>query len=389
MMGSGIVTELSLLEMAKLADVEYLTISDNQIVACAAAPDVALSASVKVGGGLALIGVFSTRIAGNFVAANGGGKSPACGVFLLDGSDIDLDGNTIVENGVAEAGAEPTAYQAGIAAQYVYGNFLGVGKTDSAKLGYPALRLHDNRVICPAGQALSVVASGSVQVDGNTLATRETMDQPSSPFVFGEKGGCVFIFNLGLPVWLSDLALLLQMLTSGQTSLHLEDTGQLEGAFAQFPDGRVLFHNNQVTFDTQRVEEVASLGKLDNQWAARAWNAAVFSALFLSLDDVSLAGNQFQATVPLYMMIGLQKYQQGQIPATDLIAYWLKFVHVGSLATAIRANSNGLTERLYSNAVSYVSAASAMNVTTSNEATHLFGTEAPKKAEANNLSLTS
>ncbi len=389
MAGSGIVTELSLLEVAKLGDVEYLTVSDNQIVSCAAQPDVALSGTVKVGGGMALMGVFSTRIENNFVAANGRGDSPACGVFVLDGSDVDLDGNTIVENGVAEGSAEPTAYQAGIAAQYMFGNFLGVGRTQSGKMGYPALRVHDNRVICPAGQALSIVASGSVHVDGNTLASREKLDQPSSPLMFGEKGGCVFIFDLGLPVWLTDIALLLQMLTSGQTGLHLEDNEPVENAFSRFPDGRVLFHNNQVTFDTEQVEDVASLGPIDNGWAARAWSAAVFSALFFSLDDVSLVGNQFQATVPLYMLIGLQKYQQGQIPAADLIAYWLKFIQVGSLATAVRASANGLTERLFSNGVSYASVASAMSVTTSNEATHLYATAAPKKAQADNLSLTS
>jgi hypothetical protein len=387
--GSGIVTETSLLEIAKLGDVESLTIRDNQIVSCAAQPDVSLSGTVKVGGGMALIGVFNARIAGNFVAANGGGKSPACGIFVLDGSDIDLDGNTVVENGVAEGGPRPAAYQAGIAAQYVFGNYLGVGRTASGKLGYPALRVHDNRVICPAGQALTVVAAGSVHVEGNTLASREQLEQPSSPLTFGEKGGCVFIFDLGLPVWLTDLALLLQMLASGQTNLHLEDAQPAEDAFTRFPDGRVLFHNNQVTFDSERVEEVGSLGKIDNQWAARAWQAAVFSSLFLSLDDVSLVGNQFQATVPQYMLIGLQKYQQGQIPASDLIAYWLKFIQVGSLATAVRASANGLTERLFSNGVSYASAASAMNVATSNEATHLFAVAAPKKAAGDNLSLTS
>jgi hypothetical protein len=144
-----------------------------------------------------------------------------------------------------------------------------------------------------------------------------------------------------------------------------------------------------VTFDTQQAEDVKSLGAIDNNWAARAWSAAVFSALFLSLDDVSLVGNQFQAAVPLYLLIGLQKYQQGQIPATDLIAYWLKFIQVGSLATAVRASANGLTERLYSNGVSYASFAAAMSVTTSNEATHFYATAAPKKAQADNLSLTS
>jgi hypothetical protein len=100
-----------------------------------------------------------------------------------------------------------------------------------------------------------------------------------------------------------------------------------------------------------------------------------------------LNGNQFQASVPLYMQEGLQKYQAGELSLEELWAYLLKFMHVGSSALTARATSNSLTERLFSNYVSYVSNAMAMNVTTSNEATHLLVTNAPKKADANNLSL--
>jgi hypothetical protein len=163
----------------------------------------------------------------------------------------------------------------------------------------------------------------------------------------------------------------------------------VDATFAHFPDGRVLFNNNQVTFNTDVQETVASLGQMNGQWFTRAWNAATFSALLVSLDDISISGNQFQATVPAYTLEGLDKYQQQQISLTDLFAYLLKFIHVGSVGASVRATGNGLEERLFSNWVSYASNAMAMNVTTGNEATHSFVTNAPKKAEANNLSLTS
>jgi hypothetical protein len=149
-----------------------------------------------------------------------------------------------------------------------------------------------------------------------------------------------------------------------------------------------LFNNNQVGLNSDKEEKVNDLGPLDNpQWAQLAWNAATFSTLLMSLDDILLNGNQFQATVPLYLQDGLQKYAAGEITAEVLWAYWLKFIQVGSAGTIIRALGNGLEERLYSNLVSYASNAAVMNLTSSNEATHLFVTNAPKKAEPNNLTL--
>ncbi|MBN2118639.1 MAG: hypothetical protein JW730_18850 [Anaerolineales bacterium] len=392
MTGSGIVTQTVLKDLAQMSDVEFLTISDNQIISCCNQPDVLLSDRTRVGGGIALMAVFSLQITDNFIAANGQGKAPACGVFVLDGSDIVVDGNVIVENGVVGDKDEPDAYQAGIAAHFVFANAPGTfaantGLKGMGMTGYPALRVHGNEVICPAAQALTVSALGSVAIDGNTLVSRESQKQPTVPLNFGEKGRCVAILDLGLPLWLPELIVLLQMMASGQTNIHLEGAEMVNPYFANFPDGRVLFHNNQVTYNTEQQEEVTSLGKIDAQWFKRAWDAAFFSVLFISLDDISLNGNQFQAAVPPYVLEGLQKYQAGEIAAEELWAYLLKFIHVGSSALTVRATSNGLTERIFSNYVSYVSNAMAMNLTTSNEATHLFVASAPKKADANNLSL--
>lgn len=388
MMGSGIVTELSLESLTSLGDVEEITITDNQIISCCAQPDISLGERANVGGGIAMIGIFSALISQNFIAGNGSRRSPACGVFVLDGSDIEISGNAILENGVEENNPKPDAYQAGIAAHFVLGNFLSLGGNSDARLGYPALRVCDNRVICPAGQALSVVAVGSVIVDGNTLASREYLDQPSAPLKFGEKGACVAILNMGLPVWLPELALMLQMMSGGQTSLHVDNLETKEETSSRFPDGRILFNNNQVTFKTERQEPVESLGEFDSQWFMRAWKAASFSVLLISLDDISISGNQFQASVPQYVREGMEQYFDKKISALDLFAYLLKFIHVGSVAITIRATGNGLSERLFSNWVSYASNAVAMNITTSNEATHLFVTNAPKKIE-DNLSLSS
>lgn len=390
MTGSGIVTETTLDNASKLGDVELLTISENQIISCCKVPDVILSERTRVGGGIAALGLFSTRIVDNLIAENGLGRQAACGIFVLDGSDIDITGNVVIENGTSEAQQEPDSYQAGIAAQYVFGDLLGIAsvkENQATSPGYPALRVHGNQVICPAGQALSVTAIGSIVVDGNSLATRERLKQPVTPLKFGEKGACVAILDLGLPVWLQDFAVTLQMLGSQKSALHMEDLGQASQRDTTFPNGRVLFHNNQVTFNSDQQETVESLGEFDNQWFQRAWDQAFFSALIISLDDVSVSNNQFQATVPPYMLEGIQKYTQNDLPPTDLLAYFLKFIQVSALAFTIRGNGNGLTEHLYSNYYSYASAAIAMNLTTGNEATHLYATSANKNLETNNLSL--
>jgi hypothetical protein len=265
MTGSGIITQTVLKDLAQMSDVEFLTISDNQVISCCNEPDVLLSDKTRVGGGIALVAVFNLQITDNFIAANGQSKTPACGIFVLDGSDISIDGNVIVENGAAENKEEPESYQAGIAAHFVFGNLIDVfganaGLQDASR-GYPAIRIHGNEVICPAAQALTISAVGSVVVDGNTLVSRETQKQPIVPLNFGEKGRCVSILDLGLPLWLPELILLLQMMAAGKTNIHLEGSEMSNSAFANFPDGHVLFHNNQVTSTLNRKRKSKAWGR--------------------------------------------------------------------------------------------------------------------------------
>ena len=392
MQGSGIVSELSLVEVAKLGDVDLLDISRNRIFNCCAQPDIMLDDRSRVGGGIALLGVFNARIQDNLIFENGRRRMRACGIFILDGSAIEIRGNQVLENGTEQDDEGPREYQAGIAAHFVFGNLLGqqAGKLTA---GYPALRVIDNQVNCPAGQALTVLAAGSVAVDGNTFVSREQLTQPPAGLLdFGGRGRCIYINNLGLPVWLPDFALGLSMAQSGGPfGMHFEDPGKLGAAALNLPDGRVLFHNNQVKFNSFVEEKVDSLGELDGQWPAKAWAAAYFSALIISLDDISVVGNNFEATVPLYALDGYQKVSKKQITPSDLFAYLFKFMDVSTAGAVIRASSNGMSERIFSTAVSYVSNATMMNVTTGNEGTHGFFTNAAnpsRKSEANNVSLT-
>ncbi len=388
--GSGIITDASLVNPGQLGDVEELRVLENNIVFCAATPDVTLGAASQVGGGIAAIGLFNAQIGGNFIAGNGDGSQQACGIFVLDGSDVEIAGNVVAENGSSENPASPTFYQAGIAAQLVFGNFLSTGTSGdiTAPLnGYPALRVHDNQVVCPAGQALTVLALGGVVIDNNNFSTRERQNQPTDPLNFGVNGACVSVIDLGLPLWNPALALAIQAFLANQTSLHIEDFISPGATVANLPDGRVLFHNNQVWLHTAIQETVKSLGVVDATFAQRAWSAATFSALFFSLDDLSIQANQFQASVPPYLTELSQSYTQKGFDLGLYLAYLLKFIQVGAVGSTVRANSNGLNETLYSNFISLDTLASALNATTGNTATHGILAFGSQTADANNLSL--
>ncbi len=394
--GSGILTETDFTDPSALGDVERLRIMENEIVGCCSSgADVLLSETGSVGGGIAALGLFDTQIVGNFIAESGQGTQAACGIFVLDGSDIEMSGNVIVENGLpgdpsSGATTAPGAYQAGIAAYHIFGNFLTtVADTSAGLLGYPALRIHGNQVICPAGQALTVLTTGSVVVDGNTLATRERMTQPADPLDFGEKAACVSIVDMGVPAWMPELSFWLQAMASGgQTVIHVEDILAADQAMALYPDGRILFHNNQVTFETDRTDPLESVGT-DAQWPQRVWKAMFFSTSLFSLDEISLTGNGFQASVPPYAQGILQTSAQKGQDAGMLFAMLFKFIHVATFGTTVRASANGISERLFSNWFSYLSTANILNLTIGNEMTHTWLTSALKDTEADNLSLTS
>jgi hypothetical protein len=395
MAGSGIVTQMEPEKTGVLGDVEDLTIQDNQIISCCRNPDVILSKRARVGGGIAALGLFNTRITDNFIADNGLGSQAACGIFIQDGSDIDISGNVVVENGTLDNQAEPEAYQAGIAAQYIHGDYITTSLNKmkaGTDAGNPAIRILDNKVVCAAGQALTILAMGSVMVDGNTLVTRERKKQPAFPLAFFEKAACVSVFDLGLPIWFPDSALNLLMLSNEDTTLHLGDDQPLDPLSGQIPDGHILFHNNQVSFNTDQEEKVQALGQVTSQWPMQIWAAATFSALFFSLDDISLAGNQFRSTVPAYEQIGREVIKKMNKAtsldiSTCLYAHQLKFIDVSTLAPVVRAVGNGLSERLRSNWCSYASLAGVMSLTSDNEATHNFATFAPQAKQDNNISL--
>src|SRR5262249_3731040 len=122
-------------------------------------------------GAIALAVVNDLRIIGNSIADNGRSHlQPICGVFLLGGTGVTIEDNTIRDNGprIDSAGTGQPGLRGGI--------FLGLvfaPDEDTGTEARPAVRIFDNVVVCQDGQALVIVAAdGAVAVSRNSLTTR-------------------------------------------------------------------------------------------------------------------------------------------------------------------------------------------------------------------------
>ncbi len=235
--------------------------------------------------------------------------------------------------------ALPDAYQAGVAALYVVGGQISDPTLSSAGITYqtagPAALIHDNVIVCPRGQSVIVAGVGPISVSGNTLTSQGARVQPqvNQTDVFSQLaalGPGVFIYNLGRTPGLGQAAAGI----SSTGTLNFNATARLRAAVSnrtQFPDGRTLFHGNQVTLEILQ-------------------NAPRFvpsCAALVSFDDVSIQDNQI-----LTQIIG------GAV-----------FASVAALGITVRAGDNRIHELPNQALASYLSQA-VLNSATGNQTTH-------------------
>jgi len=193
----------------RVISVERLRIDSNEIKRCLTRP-VAPATDVTIDaqgfGGIALADVDGLAIRQNIIEDNGSDYlDPICGVFVLHGEGVEIADNRIVNNGAPTAAppanarpgrrggihlvlcSAPIGQSVGLLAQ-----ILGLGRQD----GTAALRVRDNIVSAPLGQALTATANGPVFVHGNTFTSLGIAPRPE-PLRRGLFGACVTIFNLG------------------------------------------------------------------------------------------------------------------------------------------------------------------------------------------------
>ncbi len=271
---------------------EGLVVSRNRIERClrdpeAIPPELRFEAAL---GGIALADVSQACFRENRIEENGTDTPfPACGLFVLSGDRVVMEGNSVYRNGpgLEENRSPDPGWRAGVVVAFAMPRTLQVFPSSfrsgaPVHDGLPAVRVVGNIVSMPVGQALVVGAIGPVAITGNSLTALD-IDFNAAPL--SALAGAVLVFDLGLS---KDLLFTLVWFSSaGQTSyeapaaLATENRGGgLLEALVLLPSGGVLFADNQVTLDLRE----------------RQVGGALSSVLVASLDDIGFTGNQCEVT---------------------------------------------------------------------------------------------
>ena len=359
--------------------VEDLVIEQNRITGCMRLEVGILPFNLRdvIGfGGVALADVEYLVIRENLIANNGRSSlDPICGVFVLHGAGMAIDGNRILHNGQpAEADQQPRPGRRGgivlafARARAVEQLSVAVFNFDFTGLrqdGVPAARVHDNVVVAFQGRALEILALGPVSVKANQLTAkgsafmrqvpvpgtttntrfvsaspaanvplknRAATSNPLLAFLDALGGSVVWIFNLGV-----SNEIYIQLF--GLSGLFLLDDLPTPEAIENVDDprffigGNVLFNDNQVVLDALGPVITLSL-----------------SSVFLGcLDDVSMNANQCDCDLALDLVL------------TNALTFgWSQ-----------RMADNRFKEGLLNAFFSGVSL-TLMNTTTDNQGTHCF-----------------
>ncbi|MGH8583540.1 MAG: DUF6519 domain-containing protein [Gammaproteobacteria bacterium] len=297
MNGIGVAAFFNLDRMDEFISVDRLSIVANLIRGCLRRPLAAIDAAMidSLGyGGIQLADVSYLLIRDNLIEDNGPSHlEPVCGVFVLHGEGIDVSANRILNNGakIAEPATQAKGgRRSGIHVVYCIAPRIA---TDFGRFsfpvqnGVPALKVHDNIVSQPLGQALAAAALGPVSVQGNQLTSRGVVLR-SEPALPTFPGATVLIFNLGLSNEAYWQLLAFSAVKNGQiTSKIAPSVSNDEVVIAQpglddvrigqyLANGNVLFCDNQCVLDLLE----------------RGTGFALASVTILSLDDVGFHDNQ-------------------------------------------------------------------------------------------------
>ncbi|GKT07111.1 DUF6519 domain-containing protein [Desulforhabdus sp. TSK] len=354
--------------------VDRLTIEENRIRDCMRLELVEIPPTLREYsgyGGIALADGEYLVLRSNSIEGNGSEQlSPICGVFILHGEGIALDGNRILHNGrPADPEVSSLPGQRG-------GVIIGLARprtvpvapfgsrfSGSRQDGVPAVRVHDNIVVSPEGRALKMFVVGPVSVEGNQLtahgsnslkrtplpgassgatgfdvtnaakvpySVRSRTTNPLAAFLDILGGAVVSIVNLGVS---NEIYLQLIGLSGlGLVDRFSDPTGKDDDA-RLFANGNILFNDNQVVLDA--FGPVVTLN--------------LCSVLLLSLDDISMNGNQCDCDLALDL-----------VGTNALVMGW-----------SIRVADNRFKEGFF-NAFLSAFTIGLMNSTTDNQGTHCF-----------------
>jgi hypothetical protein len=359
-----------------------LLVANNRIRACMRLEVGDLPSGLRdaIGfGGVALADVEHFVLRDNAIQGNGvASLGPISGVFVLHGEGVAIDRNSVLNNGKVDSEDEPLrpGRRGGVVLAFARASVgpelapltdLGLEAfTGARQSGFPAAHIHDNIVVSPAGRALEIIALGPVSVEGNELTAKGSIfrnQTPLTPTVGGAGsssfrsaslvsavaypsiaspsnpllafldllgGSTVSILNLGFSneVYLQLLGLSGLFLTDDlptQEAVEGTDDPRL------FIGGNILFNDNQVVFDAFAPGVTFTLS----------------SVLLISLDDISMEGNQCDCDLAVDISL-----------LNALVMGW-----------SIRVADNRFKEGIFNTIYSGLTIA-RMNHTTDNQSTH-------------------
>ena len=363
--GIGVAAFLHSEKIGLMISIDEITIRENHITKCAnQVPDEKPESMLRESGfgGIVLASCENVVITHNKIQDNGRFENQAvCGVLIVYGEDVDISNNRIINNGPlgqVNGQALDRGLRGGIVVllsfkQLVYQFIQNKGFTRPD--GIPAVKVHDNIVVQPMGQALYLAAFGPVSVVGNQFTTQGA-DYNINPFSI--IAGAVLIMNLGVSQDLMAAMFLksFRYVATGNQKLYTgeSDLAQAPAASAALrllylPSGNIMYTGNQTTLDLQ--DEVINLA---------------FSAqTIVSLDDVAYNSNQSEVRSLFDILM------------TD----------VALIGATVRANDNRFQEG-FTITLNSLMSVGFMNMAATNQATHciqLFGPSAFTVAPGNSI----
>jgi hypothetical protein len=344
MNGIGVAGFFDLRRADEFITIEGLTIIGNDIRGCLRRPlaDIPEAMVNSAGyGGISLADVERLVIRDNLISDNGPSHiEPVCGIFVLHAEAMEVSRNRIFNNGAKtkdRAEKAKIGRRGGIIVIYAIAPVTPVPigeQTFPGQNGEPALKVHDNVVSAPLGQALAVAALGPISVADNQFTSRGVVQRgPSSTFI----AATVAILNLGLSnelylQFLAYSAIAKGSWSSANVAASAPQAGlddQRLGAY--LANGNVLFTDNQCVLDVME----------------RGVTLSISSIAIFSLDDIGFHGNQCDCNL---------------IDDIVLAQAWL-------FGFSLRANDNRLKESLFHAVFSAVTLG-FLNMTTNNQSTH-------------------
>jgi hypothetical protein len=348
--GIGVIAFFNLDEADEFISVVGLEIIGNTITGCLDRGVEIVDEAVEfIGyGGIALADVEMLKVYDNVIEDNGPSHlDPICGLFVLHGEGIDICRNRITNNGAKDGQDAKDAAKGrrgGIFIVYGVPRLTALeilGQNRPRQDGVPAVRIHDNIVSQPLGQALHIGALGPVSVEGNQLTSRGTL--------FGLDHSCfwattVYIVNLGFSNEfyfqtftfsgaVADPGAVGGIDFDGEFISESDEGLDDEGIGKYMANGNILLADNQIVTDL--MEEDISY--------------AISSSLLLTLDDVEVVDNQFDCS---FFMI-------------DFL-----FTNLLALGMTVRINNNRLKETLFLTLFSSIALGLIFNNMSDNQCTH-------------------